>query len=74
MASKGLGNSPAKLLEEFKQIRCLDVVLPVKDHNPIRLRVVAKPDDHVQILLQRLDIKIPNRPKVVQNVVKTLGV
>ena len=74
MASKGLGNSPAKLLEEFKQIRCLDVVLPVKDHNPIRLRVVAKPDDHVQILLQRLDIKIPNRPKVVQNVVKTFGV
>ena len=74
MASKGLGNSPAKLLEEFKQIRCLDVVLPVQDHNPLRLRVVAKPDDYVQILLQRLDIKIPNRPKVVANVVENLAV
>ena len=74
MAAKGLGNSPAKLLEEFKEIRSMQVVLPVKDHNPIRLCVVAKPDDHMQILLHRLDIKIPNRPKVVQNVVKTLGV
>ena len=74
MAAQGLGHSPAKLLEEFKEIRSMQVVLPVKDHNPIRLCVVAKPDDHMQILLHRLDIKIPNRPKVVQNVVKTLGV
>ena len=72
MASKGLGNSPAKLLEEFKDIHSMDVVLPVKDRNPIRLCVVGKPDEHVQILLHRLDIKIPNRPKIVQNVVKTL--
>jgi len=74
MASKGLGNSPAKLLKEFKEIHSLDVILPVKDHNPIRLCMVAKSDDHVQILLHRLDIKIPNRPKIVQNVVKTLAV
>lgn len=73
MASKGLGNSPAKLLEEFKEIRSMDVVLPVKDRNPIRLCVVGKPDQHVQILLHRLDIKIPNRPKLIQNVVKTLA-
>ena len=72
MVSKGLGNSPAKLLEEFKEIHSMDVVLPVKDHNPIRLCVVGKPDEHVQILLHRLDIKMPNRPKIVQNVVKTL--
>jgi len=72
MASKGLGNSPAKLLEEFKKIHSMDVVLPVKDHNPIRLRVVGKPDEHVQILLHQLNIKIPNRPKIGQNVVKTL--
>jgi len=73
MASKGLGNSPAKLLEEFKEIHSMDVVLPVKDRNPIRLCVVGKPDEHVQILLRRLDIKIPNRPKIVPNVVKTFA-
>jgi len=72
MASKGLGNSPAKLLQEFKEIRSMHVVLPVKDRNPIRLCVVAKPDDHVQVLLQHLDIKIPNCPKVIQNVVDKL--
>ena len=72
MASKGLGNSPAKLLEEFREIRSMDVVMPVKDRNPVRLRIVAKPDEHVRVLLQRLEIKIPNRPKVVQNVVYNL--
>jgi len=73
MASKGIGNSPAKLLEEFREIRSMDVVMPVKDRNPIRLRVVAKPDEHVRVLLQRLGLKIPNRPKTVQNVVYNLA-
>lgn len=72
MASKGLGNSPAKLLEEFREIRSMDVVMPVKNRNPVRLRIVAKPDEHVRVLLQRLHINIPNRPKVVENVVENL--
>lgn len=72
MASKGLGNSPAKLLEEFREIRSMDVVMPVKDRNPVHLRIVAKPDEHVRVLLQRLEIKIPNRPKIVKNVVENL--
>lgn len=72
MESKGLGNSPAKLLEEFREIRSMDIVMPVKDRNPVRLRIVAKPDEHIRVLLQRLGIKIPNRPKTVQNVVENL--
>jgi transposase len=72
MASKGLGNSPAKLLEEFREIRSMDIVMPVKDRSPVRLRVVAKPDEHVRVLLQRLGIQIPNRPKTVANVVENL--
>ena len=72
MASKGLGNSPVKLLEEFREIRSMDIVMPVKDRNPVRMRIVAKPDEHVRVLLQRLEIKIPNRPKIVQNVVENL--
>jgi transposase len=72
MASKGLGNSPAKLLEEFREIRSMDIVMPVKERNPVRLRIVAKPDEHVRVLLQRLEIKIPNRPKIIQNVVENL--
>lgn len=72
MASKGLGNSPRKLLQEFKEIRSMDVVLPVKEHNPIRLRLVGKPDEHVRVLLYRLGIRIPNRPKIMKNVVENL--
>lgn len=73
MASKGLGNSPAKLLEEFKEIHSMDVVLPVKDRNPIRLRVIGRPDEHVRVLLHRLEIKIPYRPKIMQNVVEKMS-
>lgn len=69
MQSCGLGRSPAKLLEEFRQIQSMDVVLPVKDRNPIRLRIVAKPDEPIRVLLHKLGLKVPNRPKVVQNVV-----
>ncbi len=72
MVSKGLGSSPAKLLEEFREIRSMDVVMQVKDRNPVRLRVVAKPDEHIRVLLHRLGLKIPNRPKTVQNVVYNL--
>jgi transposase len=72
MNSKGLGNSPAKLLEEFREIRSMDIVMPIKDRNPVRLRIVAKPDEHVRVLLQRLGLKIPNRPKMVENVVENL--
>lgn len=73
MVSKGLGHSPAKLLEEFREIRSMDIVMPVKDRNPVRMRVVAKPDEHVRVLLQRLGIKVPNRPRIIENVVKTLA-
>lgn len=73
MASSGLGNSPAKLLEEFREIRSMDIVMPVKDRHPLRLRIVAKPDEHVRVLLQRLGIKIPNRPQIVENVVENLA-
>jgi transposase len=71
-AASGLGSSPAKLLEEFREIRSMDIVMPVKDRAPVCLRVVSKPDEHVRVLLQRLGIKIPNRPKKIENVVENL--
>ena len=70
MVKAGLGSSPAKLLEEFREIRSMDVVLPIKDRGSARLRLVVKPDNHVRVLLQKLGLKIPNRPKVVENVVQ----
>ena len=68
--SKGLGKSPKKILKEFKEIRSLDVIIPIKDRPSLRLRVIGKPDIHIQILLAKLGIKLPNKPIFMQNVVE----
>jgi transposase len=72
--AKGLGRCANKLLDELKEVRSMDVVLPVKDRNPLRLRVVSTPDNHLKILLHRLGLKLPNQPKIIKNVVENLGV
>lgn len=72
MDSKGLGKSPGKAMKEFKEIRSVDVIIPVKDKGNLRLRVIGKPDTHVRILLAKLGIKLPNRPIFTQNVVENL--
>lgn len=72
-AASGLGSSPVKLMEEFRQIHSMDIVMPIKDRQPVRLRVVAKPDEHVRVLLQRLEMKIPNRPQNIENAVENLA-
>jgi transposase len=69
MKASGLGTAPRKLLEEMKQIQSLDVLLPAKDKT-IRLRVVATAPSALKVLLQRMKILLPNRPKIVENVVE----
>jgi len=59
----GLGTAPRKLLEEMAEIRSLDVVLPTGKGTDLRLRTVAKPEQHLAILLQRLGLPLPNKPK-----------
>ncbi len=48
------------------------VLVPVKDRSTVRLRVVAKPDKHVQVLLDRMGIKLPNQAKIIENVVEKM--
>jgi transposase len=69
MKASGLGTTPRKMLEEMKQIQSLDVLLPAKDKT-IRLRVVATAPSALKVLLQRMKILLPNRPKIVENVVE----
>jgi transposase len=73
MEGCGLGTAPRKLLEEMAEVRSLDVVLPTRAGRPIRLRTVSRPEKHLAILLQRLDLPLPNRPKRIQNVVETFA-
>jgi len=73
MEGAGLGTAPRKLLEEMAEVRSLDVVLPTGAGQSIRLRTVSRPEKHLAILLQHLDLPLPNRPKKIQNVVQTLA-
>lgn len=56
-----------RFIEEMREIRSLDVLLPARDKT-IRLRVVSTPSKELRVLLQRKKIQLPNRPKIVKNV------
>lgn len=71
MECAGLGTAPRKLLEEMREIRSLDVVLPAREKK-IRLRTVSPASPELKILLQRLKLPLPNVAKVIKNVVPTL--
>ena len=72
MKASGLGTAPRKLIEEIREVRSLDVLLPAKDKT-IRLRVVSTPSKELKVLLQRMKILLPNRPKILENVVKKIA-
>ena len=59
----GLGDAPRKLLEQIAEVRSLDIVLPTATAIPIRLRTVSRPETHLAILLQKLGLPLPNKPK-----------
>ena len=63
MQGCGLGTAPRKLLEEMAEIRSLDVVLPTGAGKDLRLRTVSRPEQHLAILLQKLGLLLPNKPK-----------
>lgn len=73
MECAGLGTAPRKLMDELREIRAVDVVLPARDKT-IRLRTVSKAPPPLRILLQRLGLPLPNQPKVIENVVQNLAV
>jgi len=72
MKGSGLGTAPRKLLEELRELKSLDVLLPARGKT-IRLRMVATPARQLKDLLQRLKIIIPNRPKIIENVVEKMA-
>jgi transposase len=72
MKASGLGTAPRKLIEELRELKSLDVLLPTREKT-IRLRMVATPEKHLKVLLQRMKMFIPNRPKVIENVVQKIA-
>lgn len=57
----GLGDEPRRVLAELSEIRSMDVVLPTRSGTEIRTRCVSKPSDHQQILLEKLNLKLPSK-------------
>jgi len=53
-------------------LRSLDVLLPTRDKT-IRLRMVATPARELKVLFQSMKILIPNRPKIIENVVEKMA-
>ena len=64
MKASGLGTAPRKLMEELREVRSLDVLLPARDKT-IRLRVVSTPPKELKVLLQRMKVLLPNRPQII---------
>jgi len=67
----GLGAEPRKVLDELRQIKLVDIVLPTRQGPPIRQRCVSRPTDHQAILLHQLGLHLPERFKTQTDVVKT---
>jgi transposase len=81
MKASGLGTAPRKFIEEMREVKSLDVLLPAKDKT-IRLRVVSTPSKELKVLLQRMKIltclratrkQVPNRARIIENVVGKIG-
>jgi len=73
MASKGLGTCARQLLKELDELHSMDVVLPTDSGVELRLRVVAQPEKELAQLLAHLGLGLPQRPKILANVVPKNG-
>jgi len=73
LASKNLGDCARQVLDQMATIHSMDVVLPVKGDKTVRLRLVAKPEKLTADLLAHMQLRIPTRPKTIQNVVEKNG-
>src|SRR5208282_2609003 len=56
------GLSPRSVLEKFATIQMLDVHLPTTDERTVILSRYTHPETDVQLLLQRLKLKLPPQP------------
>jgi transposase len=68
--AKDLGDTARQVVLELKTIHSLDVVLPVHDGRETRLRLVGRPEKLAADLLIRMGLRLPVRPKTIENVVE----
>ena len=49
----------------------MDVIAPLQGGREARLRVVGKPERLCAQLLKKMNLRLPLRPKIIENVVET---
>ena len=59
---KAPGLTPRSILEQFKEIRMIDVHLPTNDGRMIIMPRYTEPDEVVRLLLNQLNLKLPSQP------------
>ncbi|MDP2744561.1 MAG: IS1634 family transposase [Dehalococcoidia bacterium] len=62
----GLGNEPRKVFDEIAQIKVVDVVMPTRQGTVIRNRCIAQPTKPQAVLLQMLQLHLPQRMKILE--------
>ncbi len=60
----GLGSEPRRVFDEIAQIKAVDVVIPTKQGTTIRKRCIAQPTKLQAILLQRLQLHLPQHMRI----------
>lgn len=70
MAAKGLGTCARQFLMEMDSLHSMDVVLPTDAGTELHLRTVSKPEKTLALLLERLDLHVPQLPRRIENVVQ----
>ena len=60
----GLGNEPRKVFDEIAQIKVVDVVMPIRQGAVIRKRCIAQPTKSQAILLQMLQLHLPQKMRI----------
>lgn len=60
----GLGNEPRKVFDEIAQVKAVDVVMPTRQGTVIRKRCIAQPTKAQAILLQMLQLHLPQKMRI----------
>jgi transposase len=61
-----LGNEPRKVFDEIAQIKVVDVIMPTRQGTVITKRCISQPTKAQAILLQRLNLHLPQYMKTYQ--------
>ena len=63
----GLGRSVRKVIQEFRSVKSLDVILPTTSGAELKLKIISEPEPSLRILMQHAKINMPLRLEKHQN-------